>query len=115
MVKQRRRTTAQLDEMLAKMRQTDALQQYKWAKDTAEMQEAQRTAQALRNMQSEYGRLVEAHARLPQALMEPGMIRMGALADAMERVRKAYPRNFPRGPSMHDQGRDRDYRRLIAQ
>lgn len=101
--------------MLEKVKTKGALEQYKRARDMAEMRESQQAAQRVKNLQHEYGRLVEAHQRLPQALQEPGMVRMAALADAIERIRKSYPRNFPRGPSMHDQGLDTDYRRLISQ
>ena len=108
-----RLTSAQLDELLATIRQESSLTQYKRAGEEWQMREAWNAAEKARNYQHEYGRLLEAHRRLPLGLQGVAMNRMEGLAEAITLLRKNYPRNFPRGPSREAHGA-RAFRDLIS-
>lgn len=101
-MKQKRKkivTARQMDYLLArKIKASDLGRQYQHAMNEFQARQAVEAGSQARNLQIQYGKMIEAVNRLPVALRGPTMERIDEIGSRLEKLKQRYPMNFPRGP-----------------
>ena len=109
----RKLTPPEADLLAMRLRRENMIVQHKAAMEEYKTREMIEMAERVKNYQNQYGALLEASSRLPQALQGPTYERMRDLGNALTISRQRYPFNFPRGPDP-DNIRTQQARRRIA-
>lgn len=111
MLRSKKLSAAEADLLAMKLRRENTVAHHKAMIEGSRLREMINTSERARNMQNEYGALLEASLRLPIALQGATARRMQDLASALAATRSAYPHNFPRGPDPANAGMQEARRR----
>ena len=98
MVKRKKLSAAEADLLAMKLRRENMVASHKAMEEEWRVRQRIQTAEGIKNMQNQYGALVEAHSRLPLGLQGPALRKMLEIGLALKRARTLYPANFPQGP-----------------
>ena len=108
----RKQTRAEVDLQMMKLRRENMVTFHKASQEEFKIRNAIRTAENIKNMQNQYGALLEAHQRLPLGLQGEAMDKLRTFRDLLTSQAATYPSSMPRGPDPYQiqlQTRRRDY------
>jgi len=112
MYARRRYSKSEADLLAMRLRYENSVSLHKQAADSSKLRAAIEAADKIRNLQNQYGILVEANQRLPLALQGPAMQRLKDVGDALIGMREKYPFNYPRGADPSNAVTQAERRRL---
>ena len=112
MYARRRFSKSEADLLAMRLRYENSVSLHKQAADSSKLRAAIEAADKIRNLQNQYGILVEANQRLPLALQGPAMQRLKDVGDALKGMREKYPFNYPRGADPSNMAAQEERRRL---
>jgi len=99
--------------MKKRLKASDLGQQYKKSINEFQARQAIEAGSQARNLQIQYGNMIESINRLPVALRGPTLERINEMASRLDDLKGQYPMNFPRGP-MPGQNKELARRRMIS-
>ena len=94
----RKLTATDADLLAIKLRRENMRLTHKAAMEEYKTREMIKASEKIKNHQNEFGRLLEAHSRLPLGMQGDALKRMKLVGSLLAGYRQQYPYNFPQGP-----------------
>ena len=113
MPKKGRVSNADADLQMMRLRQENMVSHHKATMEEYRVKQSIQAAERIKNMQNEYGALLEASMRLPVGLQREALQRMQNLGLSLQAYRLSFPQNFPTGPDPNSQAIRRARQRYI--
>ena len=113
MPKKGRVSNADADLQMMRLRRENMVAHHRAVREERQVMESIQAAQLVKNMQNEYGALLEASMRLPVGLQREALQRMQNLGISLQAYRESYPKNFPTGPDPNSQAIRRARQRYV--
>ena len=99
MPKKGRLSNADADLQMMRLRQENMVAHHRATMEEYRVRQSIQAAERIKNIQNEYGSLLEASMRLPIGLQREALRRMQNLGASLTTYRESFPQNFPAGPS----------------
>ena len=113
MPKKGRISNAEADLQMMRLRQENMVAHHKATMEEYRVRQSIQAAERIKNLQNQYGALLEATSRIPVGLQRETFQRMTDLGRKLEEYRNIYPQNFPDGPTEQSRNMSRMRRGYI--
>ena len=99
----RKLTAAEADLQMMKLRRENLVAHHKATQEEWKVRRLIKEAENIKNMQNQYGTLLEAHSRLPLGLQGEALTRMRDFKQLLTSYAATYPSSMPLGPDPYQQ------------